>query len=56
MLLLNHFGEAFNRARCNQTCDNCRALGEGNCEATEVDCLEQGRQLLRLASHLLHKK
>ncbi|KAG5192056.1 hypothetical protein JKP88DRAFT_352087 [Tribonema minus] len=53
VLLLGHFGEPFQRARCNATCDNCRALAQGGCEAREVNCLQQGRELLRLATQLV---
>ena len=37
-MLLEYFGEAFDRAKCNQTCDNCRQA-DGSVESVDVSQL-----------------
>ncbi|CAM9733396.1 unnamed protein product, partial [Phaeothamnion confervicola] len=49
-LLLEYFGESFDRAKCNKTCDNCCAMTDFDAE--EKDCADAARAMLRLAESL----
>jgi superfamily II DNA helicase RecQ len=52
VLLLEYFGQSFDRKECNGTCDNCAALASGMIEAKERDCSQEVRSILNLTRYL----
>jgi bloom syndrome protein len=46
-LVLGHFGEEFDREKCNETCDNCKARNNG-CELVEKDMSVAAANVLHL--------
>ena len=45
---LEHFGETFHRAGCNDTCDNCR----DGMQSVEVDYTDAAKDILNLVSQV----